>query len=299
MRIISISLLVLSAASMLACSNGKSDPASDPPAASIAGAWEFAAVSSNSTSTSPYTGIEVALQEGQSLVGGVEAPNGQISASGVKQISFVTITPALAPAVQSVFFGGICPLVGTAGSSLNGNVESLGGPLSFSYTENGNVFDVTGTLSTDGKSFIGTYTSAQGSACSDSGSIRGTAVSKLSGTFAGQLVMPDGTSQSVTATLSESGSTATLSILVNATSTLFSLSGPVTGNGFNVTGTYQFGGNSVLASYYGYSEQTPDPLDQTGQTTIPSIYLVNSDDPCLTTRQACTETGLLSVPQTQ
>jgi len=298
MRIVSVWLLAVLAGSLLACSSSKpSTGTGSSPSASIAGAWEFTAVSNNSTSSSPYTGIEVALQEGQSLVDGVEVPDGQVSATGVKQISFVTITPALAPAVQSVVFSSICQAAGTSGSSLSGTVGSLGAPFSFSYTENGNVFNVTGTLSGDGKSFIGTYTSAQGGACPDTGSITGTAVSKLSGSFAGQLVMPDGTSQTVTATLGESGSTATLSIVVSASSTLFSPTGPVTGNAFSVSGTYQVSGNAVLATYYGYSEAIPNPLDPTGQTTIPAIYLVNSADACFTTQQACTQTGLLSVPQ--
>lgn len=249
-------------AGLLACSSHAAMPPALLP--NISGAWEFTATSS--TDTIHSTGIEVALKAGQSLVNGVERPNGQISATGATQITILDID-----AVTGVIgFGGSCPMNGSGIYSLAGSFSSLGGPIHFTYTENGNEFDVAGTLSADGKSIIGTYSSAEGSACADSGGITGFVVPKLSGTYAGQLTLPDGSANTVTATLSEDSNSALTVNLVatNPDSTTFTLTGPVTGNAFTVQGVFQ--GQSV--AYDGYLEQVLDPLSE---LMVPAIYFVN------------------------
>ncbi len=177
--------------------------------------------------------------------------------------------------------------------------------MNFTYTEAGNVFNVTASLSADGKSMIGTcteqvaQTGQTNGTCSggslDSGNISGTAVSKLSGTYLGQLCKPldspctNGTADSATATLSEnsSGNLTVSMILTGVYNTSFTLTGPVTGNFFLVQGT--FGGQSV--SYDGYYELT---ADSGGTLDIPTLYLVNVACP---TPQTCA--NLLMTPQTQ
>jgi hypothetical protein len=250
-------LLLAIAAALVACSGGAIP---QPPLVNIAGAWELKAASSNSGAD--VTGIEVALKVGQTLVNGVEQANGQVTATGATQISILTINAANG----SVVFGGNCALSGSGTYSLTGSYAALGGPFNFNYTENGNVFNVTATLGGDGQSLTGTYTSATGSACSDSGTITGAVVPKLSGTYVGQLTLPDSTNDSVTATFSED-STSTLTLNLVATgpdNTNFTMTGPVTGNAFLVQGTFQ--GNPV--SYEGYYELTA--------ALLPEVYFVNA-----------------------
>jgi len=251
-------LLIGVAATLLACSGRSSIPQSPLP--NIGGAWEFKTVSNSNPAT--YTGIEVALKAGQVLVNGVEQPNGQVSATGATQIAFLTIDAS----TGAVSFGGSCALTGDGSYSMAGSFAALGGPFNFTYTERGNVFNVTATLSGDNQSFLGTYSSVAGSNCSDTGTITGTVVPKLSGTYVGQLALPDGTTDSVTATFSEdSSSTLTLNLVATSPdNTNFTMSGPVTGNAFLVQGTFQ--GQAV--SYAGYFEPTP--------SLVPSFYFVNT-----------------------
>lgn len=257
MRKLVPALLIAIAIVLVACSGGAIP---QPPLANIAGAWELKAVSN--TSGAEFTGIEVALKVGQSLVNGVEQANGQVSAAGATQISFLTINATSG----AVVFGGNCALSGSGTYSLTGSYAALAGPFNFTYTENGNIFNVTATLSGDGQSLMGTYTSATGSTCADSGTITGAVVPKLSGTYVGQLTLPDSTNDSVTATFSED-STSTLTLNLVATgpdNTNFTMTGPVTGNAFLVQGTFQ--GNPV--SYEGYYELN--------QALLPEIYFVNA-----------------------
>ena len=63
---------------LVSCSGGKS-MTGNPATPSVAGAWEFLAVSNNGGGT---TGIEVALQEGTVLVDGMNELSGNVSATG-------------------------------------------------------------------------------------------------------------------------------------------------------------------------------------------------------------------------
>jgi hypothetical protein len=258
MRKISVpALLIAIAAALVACSGHTIPQAAIP---NIGGPWEFLAGSSNDTTH--VTGIEVALKAGQSLVNGVEQANGMVSATGATQIAILTINVA----DGTVAFGGSC-LTGVGTYSLAGSISSLAGPFNFTYTENGNIFNVTATLSGDGRSATGTYSSASGSNCSESGTITGTAVPKLSGTYVGQLTLPDGTNDTVTATLSED-SNSVLSLNLVATTpdqTSFTMTGPATGNAFLVQGTFQ--GQPV--AYAGYYQLTTPAM-------VPSVYFVNA-----------------------
>jgi hypothetical protein len=248
---------------LVSCSGSKSMTGT-PATPSVAGTWEFLAVSSNGGAT---TGIEVALQEGTVLVDGMNQPSGNVSATGVNQITFVCITSATGDILS---FGGNC--VGPSGTcstagvnSLSGTADSIGGPFNFTYTENGNAFTVTGMLGSDGQSLVsGTYAEQMGSGCSDSGTVTGLLVPKLTGTYTGQMTLPDGTADSVTATLSESSGSLTVGIVGTAPeATNFNLAGPVTGNAFALQG--QFNGQPV--TYNGYYEVTHN---------LQSVYFQNS-----------------------
>ena len=268
-RIVSVVVLMAVSVILLSCSNAK---LTAPPLANISGAWEFLAVSNtNSTSVS---GIEVALKEGQVLVNGVSQPDGQISASGSAQIVFITLDPSTS---NITAFGGSCVPNGTNPSNdLSGSVSSLGGSVSFSYHEAGNLFTVNAELSGDGQSMIGTFTAQSGSNCNDSGTITGTVVPKLSGTYSGQLILPGGTTDTATATLSQnsSGVISVNLVLSGTDNTTVTLTGPVTAHAFAVQGTFK--GQNVL--YCGYYELI---LDTTTQTSIPSLYFVNTTNPSL------------------
>jgi len=163
----------------------------------------------------------------------------------------------------------------------------------------GSVFNVTATLSGDGKSILnGTYTPQAGNACSDpGGTITGTQVAKLSGTYAGQMCpLASATcsnpqqdfTDTVTATVAEkSVNTLTLSLALQGTdNTTFTMTGSATGNAFSVTGTFQ--GQTI--TYLGYYEQI---YDSTLQINIPSVYLVNATNPAQPAY-----VGTLAVPQT-
>jgi hypothetical protein len=261
----------------------------------IAGSWEFILAS---TAQPGYaTGMEAALQEGQTL--NTSGPgsyvfNGEISASGA-QLNFVGFTPAAGQNnPPNIVFGGNCaPAADNTGNSLTGSISGVGGSMNFTFTENGNVFNVNATLDASGQSLdSGTYTAQSGSGCNDSGTITGKIVAKLSGTYTGPICQPldtscqSGTNDTATATLSQSGTTLTVSmVLTGADSTSFTLTGPVTGNEFTVQGTFR--GSDV--AYDGYYELTYDAI--TGNNDIPSLYLVNTTSP---SQQA----ALLTVPQT-
>jgi hypothetical protein len=287
--IVWIALLVV-CGTLISCGGSNLSSLPGQPIPNIAGPWEFIASSSNGS----VTGIEVALAEGQVLVNGMQEPDGQITASGT-QIAFVALDPTTSNVTA---FGGNCLPITSVNNLGPGSVTALNAPINFTFTENGNVFNVTGTLSGDGKSILNaTYTAQSGNICSDSGgTIMGTVVSKLSGTYTGQMCPPASTScqsaadftDNVTATVSESSSsTLTLSLLLSGTdNTNFTLSGPVTGNAFSLQGTFQ----GQTLTYYGYSEQV---YSSTLQTNVPSLYLVNA-----TAAAQPKYVGTLSVPLT-
>jgi hypothetical protein len=288
------------AIALVSCSGRSSIPPGPLP--NVSGSWEFTAASTKNPGYS--TNIEVALKEGQVFVNGNYQENGQISASG-QQISFVGFTPA-----GTIAFSGNCTAATVnQGNSLSGSISGVGGSMNFTYTENGNVFNVTAILDANSQSLdSGTYTeqAAQAGqsngACNgnvdptiiDSGSIIGKIVSKLSGMYTGQICQPldtlcSNTPDTATATLSQSGTTLTVDLLLTgADNASFTLTGPVTGNAFSVQGTFQ--GQTV--AYYGYYELTYDSLTNTND--IPTLYLVNATN----SSTEPTYAGTLTVPQT-
>lgn len=292
-RIISVLLLAAVAVTLVSCSG--STLTQGPVLPNIAGAWEFMA--NSSTTVGSLTGIEVALKEGQSFSNGNYQPNGEISADGNAQIAFVSIDPAT---INIRSFGGACPV--TDGTNrISGSLTGLAGAVSnFTLTQNGNVFNVTATLAGDGRSMLGTYESAPGSACTDSGTFTGTVVSKLAGIYTGPFCRPLDLScefpadavDTATATLSQSGTTMTLSLAVTgADNAAFTLSGPVTGNAFTVTGTFQ--GETVI--YQGFYELTLNCLTQ--NIDLPSVYLANPA--AVSDGNPSGQVALLTAPQTQ
>jgi hypothetical protein len=255
-RLVAWSALAFASLLLISCGNG--NPASSSaaqPIPNIAGPWEFVAHSSGGW----VTGMEVALTEGSTVVNGVSLPDGAISASS-DQVAFVDID---ASTLLATGFGGSNCVPDTSATGFGpGSITALNAPITFSFTENGNVFNVTGTLSGDGKSVLnGTYTAQAGNTCADSGgTITGTAVNKLAGIYMGSMCPPSIGScssssdftDSVTATLSENlSSVLTITLVLTGTdNSSFTLSGPVTGNAFSIQGT--FGGQTL--TYDGYSE---------------------------------------------
>jgi hypothetical protein len=275
MRIISIVVLAAAALSLLSCSSSKPIPLPFP---DISGGWEFVATSSTSV-----TGIEVALKEGQTIVDGFQQPDGQLSASGSTQIAFVTLDSSTS---NITAFGGSCPPNGTNPvNDLTGNITRLDGLVTLSYHEAGNLFNATATLGLDGQSMTGTFAAAAGSNCNVSGTFTGTFAPKLSGTYTGQLVLPDGTTDTATAILSQNSS-GVLSVNLVITGATLTLSGPVMGHSFYSQGTFQ--GQGV--SYYGYYELILDPVSH---ASIPSLYFVDATNPSLPKY-----VGTLSMPLT-
>lgn len=255
-RIIVSTVTVLSSAALISCATS-GNTSYTPTPSSIAGSWEF--VASSSTSAGTMTGIEVALTEGTVQVNGINQPDGNISAAGGNQIAFISLNTA--PKVQ---FVPNCP--GTGVNSLAGTVANPGGPVNFAYTENGNVFNVTAVLSTDGNTITGTYAPETGNPCVDSGTIVGTKIGKITGTYNGQLTLPDGTSPAVDGSATQSGGTLTLTVTNTTNNAGFSLNGPVMGNEFSVQGTYQ----GQLSAYYGYYEVVKG---------TPTLYMANAANP--------------------
>jgi hypothetical protein len=289
-RIVVPVLLLALATALISCSSGsKIAPAPMP---NIAGSWEF--ILASTTQPGYSTGLEVALQEG--LILDTNGPGsylytGQISASST-QINFVGFRPGAGQnSPPNVVFGGNClPAADNTGNSLTGSISGVGGSMNFTFTENGNVFNLSAILDASGQSIdSGTYSAQSGNVCTDSGTITsGQVVPKLSGTYAGQLCQPLessclGTQDSATATLSQSGTTLTVNmVLTGADNTSFTLTGPVTGNAFFVQGMFQ--GSSV--GYYGFYETASNV-----NAEVPTLYLANAASP---TQPA----GLLTVPQT-
>lgn len=269
-------LLATFAVVLTACSGSPSSTSITTAAVipNIAGAWEFQLQSSTGT----LTGMEVALQEGQVLSNNAYLPDGDISASGA-QMAFVTFDASTGLATG---FGGSCAADGASANALSGSFTSLDSAVSnFTFTENGNLFNVTAMLSGDGQSMQGTYASVSSSNCPDSGTFTGMVVPKLSGTYIGILTLPSCSAagcDSASATLSESSSSAaTLSLFLTGTDNdTLTLTGPVTGNAFSVQGSFQ-GETLVLEGYYEI------------KNNIPTLYLVNAATP---TEPA----GLLTVP---
>ncbi|MFZ1010222.1 MAG: hypothetical protein WAN65_25520 [Candidatus Sulfotelmatobacter sp.] len=313
MRRIVVSALSLAVAALFtSCSSSSKIP--DAPMPNVAGPWEF--IASSTTSPGFSTGIEAALQEAQvfSTQTGTFVSTGQISAGGA-QVNFVALNGLKNGVPSTIGFAGNCtaatidPTTGvTSGNSLTGSISGLAGSMNFTYVEGGNVFMVTGDLSADGKSMMGTYTEQAAETgntngtCNgdgtilDQGNITGTVVSKLSGTYTGKICEPldsscaAGAKDSATATLSENSSgTLTVSVvLTGADNASITLQGPVTGNFISVQGT--FNGQTVV--YEGYTENIPS-----GNFIVPTLYLANLDINSST--PAATYAGTLIVPQTQ
>ena len=76
-RFVPLVALLLFSAALMNC--GKGSSISQQPIPNIAGSWEF--IANSSTPGSNAVGIEVALQEGQTLLNGIYTPSGQVSAS--------------------------------------------------------------------------------------------------------------------------------------------------------------------------------------------------------------------------
>jgi hypothetical protein len=269
--------------SLLSCSGNKAS-LTPPTVPNIAGAWEFVAISSNG----PVTGIEVALTEGQTLVNAVDVPDGQIAASST-QIAYVSINPNSTNPINITGFGGPCGPVTSVNGLGPGSVTAPNAQMTFTFTENGTVFNVYGTLSGDGQSMLnGTYTQSGNTCAADpGGTITGMVVPKLTGTYIGPLCPlsasscadPADFTDNATATLSESGGTLSLSLVLSGTdNAALSLSGPVTGNAFSVQGTFQ----GQLLNYYGYYEV---------HSNVQSLYIVNASNPA-----APAYAGTLAVP---
>jgi len=272
-KVVATSVLLVAALGLISCAGSKVNLGSTPTQMpNVSGSWEF--ILSSSTMPGYSTGLEAALQEGQTLdtTTGLYYYNGQISASST-QLNFVGFTPN-----KEIVFGGNCaPAADNTGNSLTGSISGVGGSMNFTFTENGNVFNVTATLDASG-SFIdsGIYTAQSGSGCSDSGTIvSGMTVPKITGQYSGPLTV-NGDSDTASATLSESSGTLTMDlILTGVDNASLTLTGPVTGNFFFVQGTFE--GSAV--SYYGYYENG----------SVPALYLATVADP---TQQA----GLLKQP---
>jgi len=282
-RAVASLVLLIAIAAMLSCA-GHSSSIGTPPMATIAGAWEFIATSQTGSNTGVVTGIEVAMSEGQVLVNGLSQPNGQISANS-NQISFLSLAPSTLNISQ---FGGPCQ--STPGSNgLNGSITAPDAPMQFNFTENGNVFTVSGTLGGDGKTLLNaTYTAQAGNPCmADSGgTITGNMVARITGTFLGKICalddaaspcQPVDTASAAAAENSSNNLTLTLT-LTGTDNTTVTLTGPVTGNAFNLYGTVQ----GQIVTYQGYYEVI---------NSVPSIYLVNA-----TNAAAPNYVGTLAVP---
>jgi hypothetical protein len=286
--------LVALVSAFLSCGSGSNSSTGPQIPPNIAGSWELIAVSN----TGSVTGIEVALTEGQVLDGGIEVPNGQISASSA-QIAFVSLA-TVSQNLNITGFGGGCGATASSVNSLGPGTVSANNTVAFTFTENGNVFNVTTTLGSGGTTMVnGTYTPQSGNACSDpGGTITGTLVSVPSGTYTGQMCpLADSTSCSnqsddVNAAVSGKSGQLTLNLNLSGTdNTDFSLTGPYTGNSFLVRGTFE--GQPV--TYYGYFEQV---YNNTLQINVQSVYLISAADSCFSnSADTCTTATVLSVPQ--
>jgi len=288
-----VALVVLCGA-LLSCGSSNSTLTTQTPP-NIAGGWEFIAISNDGS----VTGIEVALTEGQVIENSISVPNGQISASSA-QIAFVSLT-TISQNYNVTSFGGSCGATATSTNSLGpGSVTGYGSPVTFTFTENGSVFNVTITLSGDGKSMLnGTYTPQSGNACSDpGGTITGTSVSVPTGSYTGQMCPLESASScssqsdSVTANVSAKSGQVNLSLALTGTdNTSFTLAGPSTGNSFSAQGTFQ----GQTLTYYGYFEQV---YDSSLEANVPSIFLVSAADACFSNpNQSCTTATVLSLQQ--
>lgn len=89
------------------------------------------------------------MSEGQVLVNGLNQPNGQISANS-NQISFLSLAPSTLNISQ---FGGPCQSM-PGSNALVGATTAADARMQFTFTENGNIFTVNGTLGGDGKTLL-------------------------------------------------------------------------------------------------------------------------------------------------
>ncbi len=297
MKAFRLLLIVFVIIGMASCGGGKGyQPTLYP---SMAGQWEF--VTTSTQTPGIQTNIEANVQQPQNLVNGVYQPTNLLSAAGNQQIAFLGVVPTALNQVPNLTFDGNCP--GTGADSLSGTVDANYN-VSLTYSQNGNLFTATGSLSSDHKSILGTYASQSGSPCNDSGTFTGTSVAKLGGIYTGALCspsvsscqFPQGAADNATATLSQSGSTLTMNMVVTGVdNTSFSLTGPVTGNKFTVQGTFNVGGQAQTVVYDGYYLPTYDCITQA--IDLPSLYLVDTTQ--ISSGNLYGQVALLAVPLNQ
>jgi len=173
---------------------------------------------------------------------------GSLSASG-KQLVLIGIDGQ-----KSLYLGGSCAGNGT--NTLSGTINH-DGAVSFTLNEGGNLFNASGILNpTD--IITGTFQSAAGSACLDSGTFIARKTTLLSATFSGQLALWYG-SDSVTATFDEKSD---YSMTVTGTT---SQTGP-----FTLTG-YIAGNVTVLSGNIGGAAVQVIGMHATGSSGVPTV----------------------------
>src|SRR5271165_4017128 len=136
-------------------------------------------------------------------------------------MTFVTLTTGTNQTTNISGFGGSCGASPTTSNSLSGTITAVGAPISFTFTANGSVFNVTATLSDSKTVLNGTYTPQSGNACTDpGGTISGLVVSVPTGQYTGQMCSPAETSCSsyddnVTATVTSKSGQLTLALALS------------------------------------------------------------------------------------
>jgi hypothetical protein len=186
-------------------------PTPTPSAENLTGDWEVSATSTAGTAL-PLTFVETNL---------TQASGSTSFASAANQTAIFSTNSS----VTLALIGGCGTNNGTA-QSVQGSIS--GSAISGTFTEqSGATFSFTGTLNAAQNSFTGTY-SGTSAGCSDSGTFVATVASPLSGSYSGSLVFSDGTTNTLSLSV-----TANSSNTVSATGTI---TGP-DGGTVNVSGT--------------------------------------------------------------
>lgn len=256
---------------LLSCGGGSgsgSGVGSQPNPVNVQGKWEVIALSTlNPTAPYPDTLIEANLsQTGSSVSAGAQSV-------------------ALVPFYHNggANWGIANPTVnvcGGTGETIDATITA-GTSLTFTLTESGpdGTYTVSGTamISADGKTMIGTYTSAAACALpADAGSLTGALVPSFSGTYTA--TFSDGSTAALTVT-----EDANYNLTINATEQgqAFTLSGEAVGGGFSVSGTVPGAGEVTYEGVYLTSELVPlimninNVLTQTGDcVTLSSDGLI-------------------------
>lgn len=225
-------LLVLT----VACSG--SNKLTSPP---VSGAYEFVV-------TSNVTG-GVTLVEAN-----LTASGNQTSASGPTQAQVLTFEK------KTWYVNGICP--GSTPGQNAVSADTAGNDIALTFNEGGNIFGGTGVLT--GTEITANY-SVSGSTCPDlvgvigyppgfdSGGIVGNQVPKLTGTFVGQLNLPNGLDNAAFTLVENSDQT--LNVTANLTGTVdngtFTLTGSAIGNIMLVSGSV----SGQTLSLFGYFDR--------------------------------------------